>query len=261
MLDKNGIEMRTGDIVRISNAYFKNDNGLYYVEYSPGDPSWCGEGYALIKVKRNGQISTAKYRHASWPLCSFLSDQRKNAMADDWNLRQGKAEIEIVTGIDRSYIAEFFQEKADRQEKQRKYHEYNWGKDHPETVKIAGYRDFYQSVADRIKAEDNIQDAQEDTAEEIAETPAEDALEDAAQDTAQDAQYGSDAQYAENRKAGMSNQDILNALAGLECALYYRHDGSDSLEGISQEDTDTAHAAIKEALDFWYRVSGCKFTA
>ena len=42
MLDKNGVEIRTGCIVEITGAYFKNDNGLWFVEHSPGDPSWCG---------------------------------------------------------------------------------------------------------------------------------------------------------------------------------------------------------------------------
>ena len=30
MRDRNGIEIKSGDVVRISNAYFKNDNGLYF---------------------------------------------------------------------------------------------------------------------------------------------------------------------------------------------------------------------------------------
>ena len=38
MVDKNGVEMKTGDIVRVSGAYFKNDNGLWFIERSPGDP-------------------------------------------------------------------------------------------------------------------------------------------------------------------------------------------------------------------------------
>ena len=43
MLDKNGVEIRTGCIVEITGAFFKNDNGLYFVDRSPGDPSWCGQ--------------------------------------------------------------------------------------------------------------------------------------------------------------------------------------------------------------------------
>ena len=35
------------------------------------------------------------------------------------------------------------------------------------------------------------------------------------------------------RGQNMSNQDILNTLSGLETAFYYRKDGSDSTEGVS----------------------------
>ena len=59
MVDKNGVEMKTGDVVLISGAFFKNDNGLWFIERSPGDPSWCGSSYSLTKLKRNGQPSTA----------------------------------------------------------------------------------------------------------------------------------------------------------------------------------------------------------
>ena len=60
MKDKNGIEIKTGMIVKISGAYFKNDNGLYYVDNSPGDPSWSGRDYSLHKISKAGKISTAK---------------------------------------------------------------------------------------------------------------------------------------------------------------------------------------------------------
>lgn len=68
MVDKNGVEMKTGDVVLISGAFFKNDNGLWFIERSPGDPSWCGSSYSLTKLKRNGQPSTAKYNLCSWPI-------------------------------------------------------------------------------------------------------------------------------------------------------------------------------------------------
>ena len=35
MVDKNGVEMKTGDVVLISGAFFKNDNGLWFIERSP----------------------------------------------------------------------------------------------------------------------------------------------------------------------------------------------------------------------------------
>ena len=63
MLDKNGVKMRTGDIVRITDAFFKNDNGLYFIENSPGDPNWCGRDHCLKKISKSGKISKAKHKH------------------------------------------------------------------------------------------------------------------------------------------------------------------------------------------------------
>ena len=40
MLDKNGVELRTGCVVEIAGAYFKNDNSFWFVEKVPGDPGW-----------------------------------------------------------------------------------------------------------------------------------------------------------------------------------------------------------------------------
>lgn len=62
MVDKNGVEMKTGDIVRVSGAYFKNDNGLWFIERSPGDPSWCGgvllrSGAAAMKRTRRSRMA------------------------------------------------------------------------------------------------------------------------------------------------------------------------------------------------------------
>lgn len=40
MFDKNGKEIKTGMAVRVSGAYFKKDNGLYFVDRSLGEASW-----------------------------------------------------------------------------------------------------------------------------------------------------------------------------------------------------------------------------
>ncbi len=32
--DINGIEMKTGNIVEIKNAFFKNDNGIYFIAHT-----------------------------------------------------------------------------------------------------------------------------------------------------------------------------------------------------------------------------------
>ena len=54
----------------------------------------------------------------------------------------------------------------------------------------------------------------------------------------------------------MTNNEILEALADIECALYYRKDGSDDLQNVSMEDTEKAHAATRAMLEFWHKVTG-----
>lgn len=111
MTDKNGRNIMTGDVVRISGAYFKNDNGLYYVDSSAGDANWSGSDHCLKKICKNGKISTAKYNICWWPISVFTNDRAKRAEANAWNREH--AEIEIVDGIDRTEIAKYFREKAD----------------------------------------------------------------------------------------------------------------------------------------------------
>ena len=79
MQDKNGIEMKTGDIVEITGAYFKNDNGLYFIDCSPGDPNWCGSDYSLKRISKSGKISKAKKNLCFWPIGMFIPIQALGA--------------------------------------------------------------------------------------------------------------------------------------------------------------------------------------
>lgn len=54
----------------------------------------------------------------------------------------------------------------------------------------------------------------------------------------------------------MSNKNILSALADIECALYYRKDGSDNPEGVKPDDLEKAYNAARDLLDFWHDVTG-----
>lgn len=65
--DKNGIEIKTGDIVEITGAYFKNDNGLYFVQNSPGDPSWCGSDLSLKRISKRGKSAQQRTTFAFGP--------------------------------------------------------------------------------------------------------------------------------------------------------------------------------------------------
>lgn len=150
MKDKNGRTMRTGDIVKIENAYFKNDNGYYFIAHSPGDASWSGLDYSLKKIGKRGKISTAKYNLALWPLSSYCTDPRKNWAADEHN--KDNATIEIVDCIDNAEVIAHFKEEVEKSREQAHYYEargYDWRK----WVKVySDTADHYEKVIERISS-------------------------------------------------------------------------------------------------------------
>lgn len=93
MLDKNGTEIRTGDIVEVNGGFFKSDNGRFVVTHSPGDPSWCGLDHCMHKLNKNGTLSKAKGHTAFWPIMvTVLGDKR-------WEAKEHNAKfatIEVV---------------------------------------------------------------------------------------------------------------------------------------------------------------------
>lgn len=150
MLDKNGIEIKTGDIVRVSGAYFKNDNGLYFVDNSEGDPSWSGTDHCLKKITKKGKISTAKYNICFWPLMITVSGWEKRAAARAWN--EEHAEIEVITDIDQTEIANHFLAQASQIEDSMNYYIYNFGEESNVTKKQIEIKEHYKAVAERITA-------------------------------------------------------------------------------------------------------------
>lgn len=111
MKDKNGIEIKTGMIVEITGAYFKSDNGFYFVAASPGDASWCGQEYSLHKISKRGKVSTAKNHICFWPIAVFVSDRFKAAEATRWN--EAHATIEVRSIENMAEVAGYFRKKAD----------------------------------------------------------------------------------------------------------------------------------------------------
>lgn len=55
----------------------------------------------------------------------------------------------------------------------------------------------------------------------------------------------------------MTNKDLMKLMADIECALYYRIDGSDNPEGIGNDELRKAHDMIDELLNYWYELTGC----
>lgn len=111
MTDKNGVEIKTGNIVEITGAYFKSDNGLYFVESSPGDPNWCGKDYSLHKIGKSGKISTAKHHICFWPIGVYVSDRFKSAEARRWNREHATIEVKTIDNM--AEVVARFREKAE----------------------------------------------------------------------------------------------------------------------------------------------------
>lgn len=149
MTDKNGTEIRTGDIVEITGAYFKNDNGLYFVQASPGDPHWSGSDHSLIKISKAGKISKARHNLCFWPPVALTSNRVKNAEARTWNAEHAQIEIKGVRNMDE--VAVFFQEKADSLQRIVTREIWDFGKDSDVVKKDQAMVDFCKAVAARVK--------------------------------------------------------------------------------------------------------------
>ena len=148
MKDKNGIEIKTGAIVKISGAYFKNDNGLYYVERSPGDPSWCGSDHSLRKISKTGKISKATRSIGFWPIFVTVSDRYKSAEASRWNHEH--AEIEVVQIANMGEVKAHFQQEADALEKVIQREAWDFGETSPVVMRSRALRAHYEAVAAAI---------------------------------------------------------------------------------------------------------------
>lgn len=148
MLDKNGREIKSGDVVKISNAYFKNDNGYWLVENSPGDPGWCGKDHCLKKISKKGKISVAKYSTCFWPIMICISDRFKAAEAREWNREH--AEIEVVDDIDRTEVAERFKEMAENLEIAVEMAARDFGEESEWVQKYKRCQKHYLNISDSI---------------------------------------------------------------------------------------------------------------
>lgn len=144
MFDKNGVEIRTGHIVKVTGAFFKNDNGLYYVEHSPGDPSWSGRDYCLKKVCRNGRPSSSAKNICFWPISVFTNDRVKNVEATAWNREH--SEIEVIALSDMSGVLGCFQEKLEQITSTIQRHIWDFGEDSEAVRKEKAIAAHYESV-------------------------------------------------------------------------------------------------------------------
>ena len=149
MLDKNGVELQAGMVVEITGAYFKNDNGFWFVENAPGDPSWCGSDCCLKKISKAGKISVAKRNICFWPIGVFVSDRCKAAEADRWN--KANAQIEVKAIKDVSGVVAHFRGLAETQGDRIRWTERHFGEDHPEALQLREMGAHFLAVADAVE--------------------------------------------------------------------------------------------------------------
>ena len=93
MMDKNGKELKTGQIVKIEGGYFKSDNGIFLVGNSPNDPNWLGSDYSLRKCNKHGVESKNKYAVAFFPLMVTVSSREKRLLAREHNAKNATIEV------------------------------------------------------------------------------------------------------------------------------------------------------------------------
>lgn len=149
MVDKNGVEMKTGTSSGCPGLTSRTTTACGSSKGRPATLSWCGNSYSLMKLKRNGQPSTAKYNLCSWPIAIFTNSWATRNEAHRWN--EEHAEIEVVTGMDTSALAEHFMGLAKELDPYIEREVWDWGENHPDVLRHKEARKFWASVAERLK--------------------------------------------------------------------------------------------------------------
>ena len=145
MFDKNGIEIKRGDIVKIEGGYFKNDNGLWFVEHVPGEPNWNGSDCSLRKIGKTGKLSTQKHNICFWPLSVYVNDYFKRCEAKAWN--EKNATIEIVAGVNKEGIIQHFEEEKKETEQMLEWYGWHFGEESdPYKLTAASLKDIEKTI-------------------------------------------------------------------------------------------------------------------
>ena len=147
MIDKNGKEIKTGQIVKITGAYFKNDNGLFLVDRTPGVPNWSGNYCSLKRINRNGTLSKNN-PIGSWPIHVFVNDWQKKIDAKNWNSEH--AEIEVIEWDKWTHILEYFREQEREALGLVKWYEDNFGGDAPLAKTCKELAELWRRLAEGI---------------------------------------------------------------------------------------------------------------
>jgi hypothetical protein len=147
MTDKNGTELRTGDVVLVSGAYFANDNGLFFVEKSPGDPVWSGDDYLLRRITKKGEPSKGRKSISFYPIQIFTNSHEIRRKANAWNSEH--VTIEVLNNPNYAPICGYFRELYDEVYEELSEEESRYNRQYV----IAEYKRelvYYLKVIDRL---------------------------------------------------------------------------------------------------------------
>ena len=110
MKDKNGIELKAGDIVKIEGGFFKSDNGLWVVTQDGTNPGYArkDDEVTLHKISKSGKLKASKGT-GFYPIMVTTNSWIKRKEAKAWNAAH--ATIEKVEGINNQEVVALF-EKA-----------------------------------------------------------------------------------------------------------------------------------------------------
>ena len=153
MTDKNGKEIKAGQVVLISGAYFKNDNGLWLVTNVPGAPDWHGRDICLQKIGKSGKLNTSKGRYGFWPIGVFTNDRMKRLEANAWNAEHATIEVLDNSAIKTwAEVKAFFEQLADGNRKYADMAEMRYGWSQSEVGDYRNMATYQQRIADGIPA-------------------------------------------------------------------------------------------------------------
>lgn len=109
MVDKNGVEMHIGDVVKVAGGYYASNNGLWIIDEEPGVGSWHGDNYHMLMATKRLTISRRKYNGMFWPIVVFNNSHFERKIAETHNAEH--ATIEIVGKVDVAMIEQYEKER------------------------------------------------------------------------------------------------------------------------------------------------------
>lgn len=149
MIDKNGTEIHTGDIVLIKNTPNRTWAGLFFVKASPGDPLWEESHLLLHRISDTGDITTS-YRgfpESTWPV-------QLEQEEPEIRKRLEKATIEhYYKPFDKSQLATWFIEESHRLQEEALIMRRQYGEGSEEHTAALKASELMQSIALRYNQE------------------------------------------------------------------------------------------------------------